>query len=272
MKTRIALVTALIFASAILAPVSLTSSLAHAADPKPSATSRVLQKLYERSKTAQGEKGLTDVIDACDKALGKDATDDDREYSNQLRAWALAKRAALRASNPGSAVAALADYDESLTLDPRPVIFLNRADQHVTMGHWGAAADDYRTVLRLEPKNAAAFRGAAWLLATCPDPNFRDKQLAVDSARKAIELGDANDYLLLETLAAALASAGEFDAAADMQREAIAIADGLTSQGVALGPMPATRLKLYQQAKPYRMAAPSPTSARGKATAPAVNR
>jgi tetratricopeptide (TPR) repeat protein len=46
----------------------------------------------------------------------------------------------------------------------------------------------FRKVIELNPKNAKAHNDAAWFLATGADPKFRDPKLAVELARKAVEL------------------------------------------------------------------------------------
>ena len=61
-------------------------------------------------------------------------------------------------------------------------------------------------------------------MATCPDENFRNPALAVEAAEKAIALDGDSDYRYLETLAAAHANAGNFDAATVAQKKVIELA------------------------------------------------
>jgi hypothetical protein len=60
-------------------------------------------------------------------------------------------------------------------------------------------------------------------MATCPDPQYRDTALAIDAAKRAIEL-EGETFRNLSTLAAAQASAGQFREAETTQERAIAIA------------------------------------------------
>ena len=61
----------------------------------------------------------------------------------------------------------------------------------------------------------------AWLLATFPDPQIRNPQLAIRYARRAVGLGDPVDWSYVDTLAAAYAAAGDFENAISEQRRAI---------------------------------------------------
>ncbi len=119
---------------------------------------------------------------------------------------------------------ALRDYGESIKLDPsNPDPLINRGDTHADLGQYGEAAADYRAAVKVAPENARAFQAAAWLMATCPDGQYRDEVLAIDAAKRAIEL-EGETFRNLSTLAAAQASAGQFREAENMQERAIAIA------------------------------------------------
>jgi tetratricopeptide (TPR) repeat protein len=117
---------------------------------------------------------------------------------------------------------ALRDYGEAIKIDPENVAALiNRGDTYSDLGQYGEAAKDYRAAMRIAPKLGRAYHSAAWFMATCPDEHYRNDQLAVKAAKKAIEL-DGEDYRNLATLAAAQASAGKFDEAQATQEKAIA--------------------------------------------------
>ncbi len=119
---------------------------------------------------------------------------------------------------------ALRDYGEAIKLDPsNPDPLINRGDTHSDLGQYGQAAADYRAAVQIAPESARAFQSAAWLMATCPDVHYRDEKLAVDAAKRAIEL-DGPTYRNLSTLAAAEANAGQYEAARATQEKAIAAA------------------------------------------------
>ena len=83
----------------------------------------------------------------------------------------------------------------------------------------------------------------------------RDGKSAVAFATKACELTEWKDPGSLETLAAACAESGEFDAAVKWQTKAIGLLSDEKQQEHY-----GTRLTLYQQRKPYRSARARVTS------------
>ena len=85
-------------------------------------------------------------------------------------------------------------------------------------------------------------------LATCPDSSIRNPELAMERARTAMELSGKKDALCFDTLAAAQASAGDFEAATKSVRQAIELAS--TDERDVYR----DRLAMYQHAKPYRIA------------------
>ena len=58
-------------------------------------------------------------------------------------------------------------------------------------------------------------------MATCPEARFRQTKLAVDTARKAVELAGETNHGNLNVLAAAYANNGEFEKARLIQAKAI---------------------------------------------------
>jgi tetratricopeptide (TPR) repeat protein len=142
---------------------------------------------------------------------------------------------------------ALDDFSKALQLEPEnPLALAGRADVQAEIGQWEEAAEDYRQAIKLNPKLGRAYRGAAWLMATCPEERVRNSELAVASARQALALDGNGDYAYLDTLAAALASAGEYEDAKETQEKAIQIApDARTNELRA-------RLALYKKGQPFR--------------------
>ena len=116
---------------------------------------------------------------------------------------------------------------------------------------YDSAIADFVEAIRLDPRSAEAYNVRAWVWATCPDAKYRDGTRAVESATRSCELSgwkDAND---IDTLAAACAEAGDFDAAVKWQTKANALyAD---AEDKATGQ---ERLKLYRERKPYRQTHP----------------
>ena len=123
-----------------------------------------------------------------------------------------------------------------------------RADLFTDVGRYSEAEAEYNRAIELDPKSTQAHSGSAWLLATCPDNMIRNADLAIQRAQTVIELGGEQDAVNYDTLAAAQANAGDFDAAMDSLRHAIELAPS-DERDAYKG-----RLVLYQQAKPYRIA------------------
>jgi tetratricopeptide (TPR) repeat protein len=155
---------------------------------------------------------------------------------------------------------AIADFCRSLDLDPKQAsTLIYRAAAYYETGHYGQAADDCRTAVRIDPNSPTAYQATGWLMATCPDERFRDSKLAVKAAQKAIELRGRKTFRDLETLAAALACDGQFQLAAETQRQAIA---ALPPHLEELSADFKQRLKGYEHNQAYletRIARPSTT-------------
>lgn len=142
---------------------------------------------------------------------------------------------------------ALDDYNQAVSLDSENLEYLaNRGDALRSLGQWSRAANDFRRAIRLDKSYGRAYQAAAWLMATCPDPQFRNVDLAMRAAKKAIELDGNTDYIYLDTLAAALANSGQFEHAEKVLRRAIESAPKEN-----LDPL-RDRLNLYRARKPYR--------------------
>jgi serine/threonine protein kinase/Flp pilus assembly protein TadD len=103
--------------------------------------------------------------------------------------------------------ATVADHRDALAKDYADLILLLTATDRPQ-----AAEEAYRQLAPLEPGHPVACNNVAWLLATCPEPRFRDPPRAVQLARRAVELDPqaANHW---RTLGAAHYRAGDGQAA-----------------------------------------------------------
>ncbi len=174
-------------------------------------------------------------------------------------------------------------YREVLTLaleatgTPEDVVAAYRAairakptnpDLHISLGrvllahdHRAEAFVEFGEATRLEPNDPKTYDDFAWDLATLPNAKQRDGKSTVEFATKACELTEWKNPGSLDTLAAAFAESGEFDAAVKWQTKAIErLSDQKEKEDYR------TRLKLYQEKKPYRSASSRLTSSATRCT------
>ena len=144
---------------------------------------------------------------------------------------------------------AIVDFSTTLRLDSQRVrSYCDRGDAWAALSKFDKALADYDQAIELDAKSARAHRCRAWLWATCVDQKYRDGTKAVASATLACELTGWNDLPALDTLAAAHATAGDFESALKWQIRAnwLRQGDAEKSQGES-------RLKLFQQKKQLRI-------------------
>jgi Flp pilus assembly protein TadD len=122
----------------------------------------------------------------------------------------------------------------------------------VALSEEGRAEDAiycYRESLRLKPDQVPAGNNLAWILATNPDPRLRNGLEAVGFAEHACLLTDYKQPMLVGTLAAAYAEAGQFSQAVLMAEKAIALAEDARQPGLARKNR--ELLELYRAGKAY---------------------
>ena len=159
-------------------------------------------------------------------------------YGNRGQAW--------RAK--GEFDKAIADFNALIRMEPRyPLPYPDRAYCWYWKREYARAITDYTLAVELDPKFAYAYNGRAWIWATCPDGRFRDGARAVASSTRACEESKWKDGYYLDTLAAASAEAGDFNAAVKWEEKALEMLtdEPAKQRGHA-------RLELYRARKPYR--------------------
>lgn len=111
--------------------------------------------------------------------------------------------------------------------------------------HASAAVKYYKQALRYKPDLTDAANNLAWILATNPDSTLRNPRQAVQFAEQACRHKSSNMYIL-DTLAAAYASAGQFSDAIAAAQRALKVAN--TPEQIS---SVQARLTLYTSRKPY---------------------
>ncbi len=159
----------------------------------------------------------------------------------------------------GKDEAAVAHYTEAIRRHPGYVgAHHNLGNVLCRFGKYEPAAAHYSEAIRLDPGYAEAYNASAMLMAACPEAKFRNGKKAVQFATRGCELTKWKEPRFFNTLAAAQAEAGDFDAAVSSQKRAIEfLADERQKADYR------SRLVLYQAKKPYRHGSPqnAPTEA-----------
>jgi tetratricopeptide (TPR) repeat protein len=158
---------------------------------------------------------------------------------------------------------AIADLTEVLRLDPKWArAYTGRGSAWTSKREYERALADFNAALRLDPNDIDAYDGVATIRATCPDGRYRDGQRAVAAATRALNLHGETCAYCLDTLAAAHAEAGDFDAAVKKETKALETLPKDNKDQESFR----SRLALYQDKKPYRD--PSEGSANAIAVTP----
>src|SRR5579862_691281 len=117
---------------------------------------------------------------------------------------------------------ALSEFDAALKYNPRHTdALVNRGRVLSLMGRGFEAISSFRGALNIDPKRADAASALAWILATSPGDKLRNGAEAVTLAEKACELTQRRNPLMLDTLAAAYAEAGQFEKAVATEESAL---------------------------------------------------
>jgi len=198
------------------------------------------------------------------KHLGeKEAQDKDLEKAAAEFKMALAAQPDLVAAYRGLArvrvlqeryAEAAKPLEEWVRLDPdNAIAHAELAQQLLRLGDTEKAASHFREALRLQPE-VSVHSGSiiwannlAWILATNPDPKIRNGREAVDWARKACEASGYQVPSTLDTLAAALAEAGDFDEAIKISEQLIDLSANEPTK-IATAKV---RIALYRSSQPF---------------------
>lgn len=144
---------------------------------------------------------------------------------------------------------AIRDYTnaiEAASNESKEYIYLiKRAKTYVLIYRYDKAIEDYVDAIELDDEKYIPYNELAWILATCPNKNFRNGNKALEYALKAYEINDETN--ILNTLAAAYAENSNFEKAIELQKEAIKnLKDNEKIKDYK------TRLELYKKRIPYQ--------------------
>ena len=119
---------------------------------------------------------------------------------------------------------ALQHFRDALRLDPSNAeAHYNAGSVLRSRGDLAAALAQFREAVELKPESTSAVASLAWLLATAPDAALRNAGEALRYGERAADLTRRTDASALDILAAAYASAGQFDRAIAITQEALVL-------------------------------------------------
>jgi tetratricopeptide (TPR) repeat protein len=116
---------------------------------------------------------------------------------------------------------ALEDYDVVCRMRPAdPVAFLNRGEALVECQEWARAISDLE--LAVAKGNDVAMLRLSWILASCPDPQFCNAEMALSLAEQSMQnMGESTETLT--AMSHALAATGDQTQADEFQNRATAL-------------------------------------------------
>ncbi|MCA9126529.1 MAG: tetratricopeptide repeat protein [Planctomycetales bacterium] len=140
---------------------------------------------------------------------------------------------------------AIEDFSHAIELAPQSAVaFNNRGYNYQLLGEEASALSDYKRAVELAPKYLLAMQNKAWLLTTAENEALRNPDEAVKVATAVCETTEYQNASDVTLLAAAYASAEEFETAIGWQEKAIELAAESQKQ------VAKEILQLYQNKQP----------------------
>ena len=179
----------------------------------------------------------------------------DNQTAHQNLAAALWSKGRIAEANKHSRAAAIAHA--RTTLKDYPFDVATHNDLGVLLAQNGdvrGGIEQWEISLQLSPDDGNALNNLAWVLATYPTDTIRDGKRAVELAVKATTLPGGNVPIVIRTLAAAYAEAGDFSKAIETGQRALDLATAQSN--TSLLSTLRHEIELYQAHTPYRESPP----------------
>jgi len=150
----------------------------------------------------------------------------------------------------GQVDAAILHYRKALQIKPgNAEIHSDLANALSRNGQIAEAIQHWQMTLEIRPQFVPAQNNLAWALATNPDPSLRNGAKAVQLAQQADKLSGGKNVLMLRTLAAAYAEAGQFTNALTTAGQALQLA--ATEHNIPMINSLESEMKLYEAGQPF---------------------
>jgi tetratricopeptide (TPR) repeat protein len=117
-------------------------------------------------------------------------------------------------------------------------------------GQSAEAMQHYEKALEISPQSVSALNNLAWLLATGSNASLRNGNRAIELAQRVDQLSGGANALVLRTLAAAYAEAGQFGKAIESAQTAMQLARNQGNDSLATDLQ--QQISLYELGLPYR--------------------
>jgi len=151
----------------------------------------------------------------------------------------------------GELDAAIAHSRAALSIQP------NNADCRTVLaialdekGQTAEAIQHYEKALEISPQSVSALNNLAWLLATSSNGSLRNGTRAVQFAQRADQLAVGTNAVVLRTLAATYAEAGQFEKAVESAQAAMQVAQSQRAESLINELQ--QQIALYELRLPYR--------------------
>jgi tetratricopeptide (TPR) repeat protein len=157
-----------------------------------------------------------------------------------------AEEAGDQASLRQDSAAAIEAYRRAIRENPeRESAYGKLARELVRAKRYGEAKETLTKAIAKWPNSPGLTYSLIWLLATCPDDQVRDAQMALELVRR-VNGDEQDDPKLLDIAAAAYAEAEKFDQAVKLLTRALERAPESDRRSYS------SRLELYRSGRPYR--------------------
>jgi tetratricopeptide (TPR) repeat protein len=149
---------------------------------------------------------------------------------------------------------AISYFNRSIEICPdNAEAYYNLGCAFVSQGDFNRAINYFNQAIKICPDYIKALNNLAFTLAAHPDPAIRQPNRAIYFANHAIQLQRHTDPMVLDTIAVAYASAGQFEKAIATTEKALQMA--VAYKKPKLADELRSRLELYRKGQPYLLSA-----------------